>query len=178
MEKVPPTPMSESCTRSTVFSFGPSLWMAFRSLTDFLSLVIYQNWSSKSWITEYRRPSTTPCAPLCSSRFISVYEKLRLNPISFSQYWYVSLNCQALSLLSSRGDTLKPSKIFLYSFGFECLGCWQIIGCKIQEEWGLNPHEGQPISFCSAVADLESEIEKKLGLNPHEIQLISFLLSC
>ena len=78
------------------------------------------------------------------------------------------------SLFSSRGDTLKPSKMFLYSFGFECQGCWQIIGCKIQEEWGLNPHEGQPISFCSAVADLESEIEKKLGLNPHEIQLISF----
>ena len=107
-------------------------WMAFRSLTDFLSLVIYQNWSSKSWITEYRRPSTAPCAPLCSSRFISVYEKLRrLNSMSFSQYWYVSLNCQALSLLSSRGDTLKPSKMFLYSFGFECQGCWQIIGCKI-----------------------------------------------
>ena len=38
----------------------------------------------------------------------------------------------------------------------------------------MNPHEGQTISFCSAVADLESEIEKKLGLNPHEIQLISF----
>lgn len=39
----------------------------------------------------------------------------------------------------------------------------------------MNPYEGQPISFCSAVRDLESKIEKKLGLNPHEIQLISFL---
>ena len=87
------------------------------------------------------------CAPLCSSRFNSVYQKLRLNSMSFSQNWYVSLNCQALSLFSSRGDTLKPSKMFLYSFGFECQGCWQIKGCKIQEEWGLNPHEIQLISF-------------------------------
>ena len=41
LEKVPPTPMSESYARSAVFSFGPSSWMAFRSVTDFLFLMIY-----------------------------------------------------------------------------------------------------------------------------------------